>query len=335
MVPGSASGGEIWSATGIIDDKSIWNEDRTMGTSSMKQGPAGPSRRRFVLGMAASFGVGAASAGGGIRLWDRLTDPEAAAEALRRSVLPASYASSVWFGDSIRRLVAAGAVDPAKFQYVYMTRGGLPEWVDRLFSESSETPITFSPETAPYLLNLLWPLGIANKTAFNEQSPLNGPSLGSFASTAGWVLGAKANGAEYFNRVEAVPLNEAEEATVLEVARNAYRPCCDNSTFFQDCNHGSALLGLLELAASQGRNADELYNLAVTANSYWYPKHYLEMALYFEKIEDLSWRDVPAERILSRKFSSLSGWRSNVHAVLTEAKILPPPNRGQQGGCGV
>ena len=39
---------------------------------------------------------------------------------------------------------------------------------------------------------------------------------------------------------------------VISIAKNAYRSCCDNSTFFQDCNHGWALLGLLQLGAGQG-----------------------------------------------------------------------------------
>src|SRR5487761_342568 len=45
-------------------------------------------------------------------------------------------------------------------------------------------------------------------------------------------------------------MSDDEQAMVLDLATHTFRPCCDNSTFFQDCNHGSALLGLLELAAS-------------------------------------------------------------------------------------
>ena len=38
----------------------------------------------------------------------------------------------------------------------------------------------------------------------------------------------------------------------LSVAENIFRPCCGNHTAFPDCNHGMAVLGLLELLASQG-----------------------------------------------------------------------------------
>ncbi|SRR6266568_397885 len=41
---------------------------------------------------------------------------------------------------------------------------------------------------------------------------------------------------------------------VLNVATKTFRPCCDNSTFYQDCNHGSkpAELHRAELAAAVG-----------------------------------------------------------------------------------
>ena len=38
---------------------------------------------------------------------------------------------------------------------------------------------------------------------------------------------------------------------VEEIAGNIYRPCCGNSTAFPDCNHGMAMLGLIELMVSQ------------------------------------------------------------------------------------
>lgn len=44
---------------------------------------------------------------------------------------------------------------------------------------------------------------------------------------------------------------------VEEVAAAVYRPCCNNHTPFPGCNHGMAMLGLLELMAPQRASADE------------------------------------------------------------------------------
>jgi len=254
---------------------------------------------------------------------------------VRRVVPPEGYQTRVSFGESIVRLVAAGAISPDKFRRLYAGRGGLPDWVEELFAAPSLEPIKLGFDTAPYLLNLLWPLGLSTKTGFNAMSPLNGESLPNFASTGGWRLGEADNGAAYFNRVPAIGLDGDQEKVVLGVARNVFRPCCDNSTFFQDCNHGSALLGLLELAASQGAKPDQLLELALITNAFWYPAQYLEIAVYFREIEDKPWQAVAPETILGKPFSSRSGWSSNVHAALIEANLLPRSAAPGQAGCGV
>src|SRR3546814_19376416 len=91
---------------------------------------------------------------------------------------------------------------------------------------------------------------------------MNGDSLYNFASTGGWTLGKEQNGGAYFNKFRIVELTPEQVALVTQVAKSTYRPCCNNSTFFQDCNHGSALLGLLHLGASQGLTENELYQAA-------------------------------------------------------------------------
>ena len=245
---------------------------------------------------------------------------------------PLGIELDVSFGDSIQRLVQAGVIAPRKFTAVYAKRGGLPDWVGELFTQPSSEPIMMSMRTAPYLLNLMWPLGVATKTRFNEKSKLNGPKVGNFASTGGWTLGEARNGGDYFNKIPAIDLTETQEATVLEAAENSFRPCCNNSTFFQDCNHGSALLGLYELAASQGASVDELYALGRVANSFWYPGKYMEMAYYFQKLENQSWDQVAAKTALDKKYSSISGWQKNIHQPMVEAGLLP--GKQQQGGGG-
>lgn len=124
-----------------------------------------------------------------------------------------------------------------------------------------------------------------------------------------------------------------QQAMVLAVARATYRPCCNNSTLFQDCNHGSALLGLLELAASQGATMKGLYGLGLTANSYWFPDNYPKTALYFSHFHRQSWRDIDQKLILSAAYSSGSGWETNVNSRLRRANVTLPGTTNRQQGC--
>lgn len=240
----------------------------------------------------------------------------------------AGVPTGVVFGDSIQRLIAARVLDLSKFR---AANKDLPEWVSRALTGASDEPIVFSKKSAPYLVELLWPLGLANRAAFNAATPINTVSIPSFASTAGWTLGQAQNGYVYFNSVDAVTMHDGAEALVRDVATRTFRPCCDNPTFFQDCNHGSALLGLLELAASQGATQSGLYGLALIANSYWFPDNYAQTAFFFSHFYHASWDRIPPDLILGFDYSSLSGWEKNVNERLAAANItLPGQPRGQE-----
>jgi hypothetical protein len=210
------------------------------------------SSRREVLAGLCGLAVGPAlGAGGG---WLALRPRDALGEAATQAVPPEGQVLPITLDHAIPRLVAAGVVAPDKFRRLYAPRGGLPDWVGHLFEAPSEEPIRFSAETVPYLLNLLWAVGLATKAGFNARSPLAEGDPDRFASTGGWLLGRAERGGTYFNQVETVALNPDQEALVLAAAEAIFRPCCNNSTFFQDCNHGSAVLGLLELGAAVQSN---------------------------------------------------------------------------------
>ena len=242
----------------------------------------------------------------------------------------AGMSTAIAFQGAIQRLIAGGAIDPRKFR---ARAGELPAWVERLLRAPSDDPIVFNQETAPYLLDLLWPIGLSNKAAFNEKSPIYTVRLPSFASTGGWTLGQEPNGYVYFNKIEVMRMTAEQQAMVLDVAATTFRPCCDNSTFFQDCNHGSALLGLLELAAARGATAERLYAIALTANSYWFPDNYAGTARYFWHFHRKSWREVDPRLILSAAFSSLSGWETNISDRLLRANVRVPGNSNGQQAC--
>ncbi len=292
-----------------------------------------PTRRQLLGGMAAlggAYAIGLAT--------PRLVSYAEAApfrRAVRAALPPGSISTGLDIGRPVAKLVEAGAIDRAKFIKAHERRGPVPEWVSRAL-DGKQQELILSAKTAPYNLNLLWPLGLATKAAFNDDSPLNGADLPNFASTGGWTLGKKNNGAAYFNAVETLPLTSGQASIVRGLAEKVFRPCCNNSTFFQDCNHGSAMLGLMELAAANGRGSAEILEMARTANGYWYPQQYVEMALYFDAVEDLSWKDVPPARLLSMKFSSVSGWQRNVRGALRKAGYFPQRQRNGGGsGCAV
>jgi hypothetical protein len=60
------------------------------------------------------------------------------------------------------------------------------------------------------------------------------------------------------------------------------------------------------------------------------------MALYFDAMEDLHWKSVPAERVLSAEFSSIGGLHKNVRTSLASQGIITgkPRNSGASGGSG-
>lgn len=291
------------------------------------------TRRGFVLSLAASFGLyGTASA-----IEYPLTGPS---KPFRFSnpipnvidqVIPSEgVTTGIVFGDSIQRLIVAGALDPNKLR---ASAKDIPDWVDRLLNGPSNDAIVFNSQTSSYLVDLLWPLGLANKTSFNEKSPIATLNIPGFASTGGWTLGREQNGYVYFNQVKAIDMTGQQEAAALRVATTTFRPCCDNSTFFQDCNHGSALLGLLELAASQGATSEELYRIALIANSFWFSDYYARTALLLSHFYRISWKDVAPSLVLGRKYSSLSGWQNNVAERLRQANLRLPGEEKSQQAC--
>lgn len=240
-------------------------------------------------------------------------------------VLPAQgHHSKIVLGESIIRLVQTGVLEPRKLAAVYAQRGGIPAELGDLSSKPSNKPIILTRENAGIYVNLLWPLGLANRLAANDASLLNGPSRFRLASTGGWNLGKENNGGVYFNKFHIVGLTAPQEALVAKVARNTFRPCCDNSTFFQDCNHGSALLGLLTLGAAQGLSEDELYREALAYNSFWFPHNYVHAALYFKAVRGTEWQMVDPREVMSANFSSASGWQANVAGELKRRRLLPP-----------
>lgn len=250
-------------------------------------------------------------------------------------VLPEQgFQSKIYLGESVVRLVERGVIDKDKLVSLYKDRGELPRELNEVLEKSSFAPIRLTRNNANIYVNLLWPLGLSNFMSTNKQSPVVGKSLFNFASTGGWNLGKEENGGAYFNKFRIVPLTPNQETLVTNIAKNTYRPCCNNSTFFQDCNHGSALLGLLQLGASQGLPEDELYKEALAFNSFWFPHNYIQTALYFKVVKNTDWENVDPKEIMGKDFSAISNWAKNVQTEIAKIPNLLPQGRGG-AGCGV
>ncbi len=254
------------------------------------------------------------------------------AETTARVLPAAGLQSRIRLGGAVLKLVEHGVIDPGKFVALYEPRGGLPDELRTMLTERQDAPIRLTSKNAQHYINLLWPLGIANHTAANSESPVNGPHLFKLASTGGWTLGQMDNGGHYFNKFRIVELSPDQEALVTRVARNIFRPCCNNHTLFQDCNHGSAMLGLLTLGAAQGLGEAELYREALAFNSFWFPSQYVLTAMYFKLVKDTDWSAVDPPAVLGRDFSSAGGWRVNVSEEMKRRDLVPKPTGG---GCGV
>lgn len=238
----------------------------------------------------------------------------------------------VAWGDLGKKLSDAGVIDAQKFEALYAGRGGMTEEMKSLLSGSNNGRLKLTPENSGYVLNLLWALGLSQQSEILTKGPImNTPSVRpeQFASTGGWTL-ASGDTMSHFAKHNFLNLTASQQKLVENVAKNIYRPCCGNSTYFPDCNHGMGMLGLLELMASQGVSEADMYKGALYANAYWFPDSYLVIASYF-KNQGISWDKVDPKLALSSAYSSSGGFQNIAGQVTAPINNSPRPNAS---GCG-
>ena len=233
----------------------------------------------------------------------------------------------VW-GDIGARLVEEGVIDGEVFRKIYESRGGLGKEEELLLAKSEMPEIKMTAQNANTLLNIFWAFGLANKNPILEEGPMQDPrygGAGNFASTGGWTI-AKGDAMQYYSAYEFVKLNKEEQEKVERVAKGIYRPCCDNSTYFPDCNHGMAMLGLLELMAANNVPEEKMYEVAYKVNRLWFSGTYETIDEYVK--ENNLERKVSAKDLLGAEYSSGSGFKN----IVSKMKNLP---KAQGGSCGV
>lgn len=256
--------------------------------------------------------------------------PELTAELLSSKVISdEGYEVNIVWGDIGKKLIEAGGIDMDKYRENYST-SEFKELLSYL-TDTKKTGITINKENAYFWVNTLWALGLTQKSDVLEKGIMGveyKDEIGNFASTGGWTLGAK-DAVSLYSSSEIVPLTSDQQAMVDKISQNIYRPCCGNPTSFPDCNHGMAILGLIELMVSQGLSESEIYDAALAFNSYWFTSTYIDLAYYFQTEEGVEWKDVDSKKALSAEFSSAPGYQA------IKEKIDSIPGAQSSGGsCG-
>ena len=249
---------------------------------------------------------------------------------LEEKVLPLEGVTLPVVWDDIgAKLVSVGAIDADKFKAIYNQRGAFTDEYKSLLLGQNDGKLKMTKDNAGYLLNLFWALGLASKNPILETGEMTNPAYGgagNFASTGGWTI-AKGNPMDHYSKHLFFNLTPEQQALVDKVSRGIYRPCCGNSTHFPDCNHGMAMLGLLELMASQGVSEQDMWNTALAVNSYWFPDTYLTIATYMQN-KGVDWKDVNSQEVLGANYSSAQGF------ARIASQITAPEQKGG-GGCSV
>ncbi|PIR89474.1 MAG: hypothetical protein COU07_01065 [Candidatus Harrisonbacteria bacterium CG10_big_fil_rev_8_21_14_0_10_40_38] len=252
------------------------------------------------------------------------------AELIEDAVIPAKdFILPVEWGDLGVRLTELGVIDKEKFSALYERRGGITDREWDLINNPNNDSIAMNSLNSGFLLNLFWALGLATKNEILDSGPMVDPQYGgaeNFASTGGWTL-ARGNVMDHYSMHRLISLTADEQGMVEEMSKHIFRPCCNNPTHFPDCNHGMAMLGLLELMASQGLSEDEMYKIALRVNSYWFPDAYTTIATYLDS-KGIAWKDADPRAILDSGYSSGSGYRNIVSQVSS-------PTQKSGSGCGV
>ena len=249
---------------------------------------------------------------------------------------PGGYALPITYGDIGPQLLAAGAINYDRYQQVYEQAGQpLTAAQQTILQDGSDAQIVINQESAYFLLNFFWAFGLTNQNPVLTEGPMmqkGEDQIGRFASTGGWTIGTK-QATDLYASKAIITLSPEQQTRLEEVASAVYRPCCNNPTIFPDCNHGMAMLGLLELLAFQDATVDKMFEAAKYVNAYWFPQQTLEIALFHKTGQDLDFSKVDSQEVVGPTFSSGSGFQA-VHQWLTENGVLEGTS-GSGSSCGV
>lgn len=258
-------------------------------------------------------------------------------DAPQQVVFPAEpYTLNVTYGDIGPALISRGAVDYERFESLFEQVGNpLTDEQRKILRSGSDGQITIDKGNARFLLNFFWAFGLSNRNPILEQGAMaefSQGDVGRLASTGGWTLG-RTTGSDLYSAFEILSLTPEQQRLAERVASQVYRPCCNNNAAFPDCNHGMAMLGLLELMAAQGATESEMLEAAKQINGFWFPNQMLHVAMFFEAAQGWDFAEIPGEMAVGPAVFSGSG-HQNLMTWMKERGML---DRAPGGGvsCGV
>lgn len=249
--------------------------------------------------------------------------------------LPASYTLPIVYGQIGPQLIRAGAFDYNAFASVFEQSGtSLSDEQRTILSDGSEASVTINLANARFLLNFFWAAGLATNNAILRTGKLIAESSGrveSYASTGGWTLASRPLHAIYAGSNLAAVTPE-QQARLQEAAAAIYRPCCNNATDFPDCNHGMAMLGILEQMAAQDATVDAMLDAAKHVNRFWFPEQTRDLTLFYAAQGTASFDEIPARWAVGLDRFSGTGY-GQVRQWLADNGALQTPGGSQN--CGV
>lgn len=229
------------------------------------------------------------------------------------------------WGDLGPKLIALGVIDPAKF----IQTANLSSDEEKILKEGRDANININSDNSQFVVDFLWAVGLAQKSNAYSLGPMGQEykkDVGNFSSTGGWTL-AKGAAINYLGKSDFFNLTDVQQERVEEIAKNIYRPCCNNSTWFPDCNHGMAALAAIEMMVAKNLSDAEIYKNVLKLNSFWFSGTYLTTAEYFAG-QGIPWDKVDAKKVLSAEFSSSTG------ASAIAKKVAPVQGNSGGAGCG-
>ena len=261
-----------------------------------------------------------------ILLQQKNTKEEANIERVKKQVLPdGGFTLPISWGDFGPRLIKAGVIDENKF--IAATQA--TDEQKKILTKGGDVPITINFDNSQFVVDLLWAVGLAQKSEVYNIGPFGTDyknEQDSFASTGGWTL-AVGDPTKYLNKFDLIPLTPDQQNRVVEISKNVYRPCCDNPTWFPDCNHGMAALAAIEMMVYKNMSDEEIYQNVLKLNSIWFPDSYLSIAIYFDR-QGVSWDKIDAKKVLGKEYSSATG------AMNVSSQVGPLPGQSIGGSCG-
>jgi hypothetical protein len=264
-----------------------------------------------------------------LELSQKTKSSEELVQTLKQQVIPQKGLTlGIVWNDIGKQLLDSGVIDKEKYTKLFVD--DIQTGTDmKYLTHSSGDHMIIADRNSRFMVNTLWALGLVNKSTILNAGSMQTRSKGNpmnFASTGGWNLGSRPT-SELYASQELVLLTPEQEALVNKIAGTIYRPCCDNSTEFPDCNHGMAALGYVELAVRQGLSEKKIYKDILALNSFWFPQTYVEQAAYFQKLGK-EWNKLDPKLALSSQYSSAQGSQ-----IVRQSLQDIPGLQSQGGGC--